>query len=113
MEHQSREQRTLHSKEQFLAKFFEAARVALMERPAKPAAHRVAGLRAVNGIKSAGIGIAVVKRKFFNNNHLNARGGLEPHFRVLFSAIFQGVSLGISIRAENYGIERKQNCSQL
>jgi acyl-CoA thioesterase FadM len=44
MEHQSREQRTLHSKEQFLAKFFEAARVALMERPAKPAAHRVAGL---------------------------------------------------------------------
>ena len=44
MEHQSREQRTLHSKEQFLGKFFEAARAALMERPAKPAAHRVAGL---------------------------------------------------------------------
>ena len=66
-----------------------------MERPAKPAAHRVAGLmrafalvtilfaahsradigRAVNGIKSAGIGIAVVKRNLFNNNNLNARGG--------------------------------------
>jgi hypothetical protein len=25
-------------------------------------------------------------------------GGLEPHFRVLFSAIFHGVSPGISIR---------------
>ena len=25
---------------------------------------------------------------------ISARGGLEPHFRVLFSAIFQGVSLG-------------------
>jgi hypothetical protein len=24
----------------------------------------------------------------------SARGGLEPHFKVLFSAIFQGVSLG-------------------
>ena len=39
-------------------------------------------------------------------------GGLEPLFRVLFSAIFHGVSLGISIRVENYGIERKENCSQ-
>src|SRR5215471_8515992 len=106
MEHQSREQRTLHSKEQFLGKFFEAARAALMERPAKPAAHRVAGLmwalrllplkliirahsradigRAVNGIKSAGNGIPV-KRKLFKNNHLNARVGLEPDFRVSFS----------------------------
>ena len=28
-------------------------------------------------------------------------GGLEPHFRILFSAIFQGVSLEISIRVEN------------
>ena len=44
---------------------------------------------------------------------LIARGGLEPGFRVLFSAIFHGVSLGISIRVENYGIERKQICSQL
>jgi excisionase family DNA binding protein len=43
----------------------------------------------------------------------SARGGLEPHFRVLFSAIFHGVSPGISIRMENYGIERKENCSQL
>ena len=39
--------------------------------------------------------------------------GLEPHFRVLFSAIFHDLSLGISIGVENYGIERKQNCSQL
>jgi hypothetical protein len=35
-------------------------------------------------------------------------GGLEPHFRVLFSAIFQGVTLGISIRVETCGSERKQ-----
>jgi hypothetical protein len=25
---------------------------------------------------------------------ISARGGLEPHFRVLLSAIFQGVTLG-------------------
>ena len=30
-------------------------------------------------------------------------GGLEPHFRVLFSAIFQGFSWGISIRVETFG----------
>ena len=46
----------------------------------------------------AGNGIPVVERKFFKNNHLkvgiSARGGLEPAFRVLFSAIFQGVTLG-------------------
>jgi hypothetical protein len=36
---------------------------------------------------------------------LCARGDLNPIFRVLFSAIFHGVSLGISIRVENYGIE--------
>jgi hypothetical protein len=50
-------------------------------------------------------------------NHLHRMallgGGLEPHFRVLFSAIFHDVSLGISITVESYGIERKQNCSQL
>jgi hypothetical protein len=40
-------------------------------------------------------------------------GGLEPRFRVLFSAIFHGVSLGISIRVETCGKERKKNCSQL
>jgi hypothetical protein len=40
-------------------------------------------------------------------------GGLEPHFRVLFSAVFQVFPCGISIRVENYGIERKENCSQL
>ena len=30
-------------------------------------------------------------------------GGLEPHFRVLFSAIFQGVPSVISIRVEICG----------
>jgi hypothetical protein len=49
--------------------------------------------RAVNGIKSAGNGIPV-KRKLFKNNHLNARGDLNPILGVLFSAIFHGVSLG-------------------
>ena len=39
-------------------------------------------------------------------------GGLEPRFRALFSAIFHGFHCGISIRVENCGIERKQNCSQ-
>jgi hypothetical protein len=38
-------------------------------------------------------------------------GGLEPAFRVLFSAIFHEFRSGISIGVENYGIERKQNCS--
>ena len=28
------------------------------------------------------------KRKLFTNNHLNARGGLEPDFRVLVSTLF-------------------------
>src|SRR5260370_16607200 len=40
-------------------------------------------------------------------------GGLEPHFRVLFSAIFHGVSPGISIRVETCGSERKQKCGKL
>jgi hypothetical protein len=35
-------------------------------------------------------------------------GGLEPHFRVLFSAIFQDLSWGISIRVENDGGGWKQ-----
>ena len=30
-------------------------------------------------------------------------GGLEPHFRVLFSAIFHGVPSEIAIRVENGG----------
>jgi hypothetical protein len=46
----------------------------------------------------AGNGIPVVERKLFKSNNLkvgiSARGGLEPHFRILFSAIFQGVTLG-------------------
>ena len=45
-----------------------------------------------------GNGIPVVNRKLLKNNYLkvgiSARGGLEPAFRVLFSAIFHGVSLG-------------------
>ena len=40
-------------------------------------------------------------------------GGLEPRFRVLFSAIFQVFPWGISIRVETGGKERKQNCSFL
>jgi hypothetical protein len=40
-------------------------------------------------------------------------GGLEPHFRVLFSAIFQGFPWGISIRVETGGSERKQKCGKL
>src|SRR5262249_32772109 len=57
-----------------------------------------------------GNGIPVVKRKFFNNNHLNLEGGLEPLFRVLFSAIFQVFSWVISIRGENRGFLWKENC---
>jgi hypothetical protein len=50
-----------------------------------------------------------------NGGDLNqcARGGLEPHFRVLFSAIFHGVSSGISIRVENGGFSRTQNCCKV
>jgi hypothetical protein len=44
---------------------------------------------------------------------ISARGGLEPHFRVLFSAIFQGFPWGISIRVETCGSERKQKCGLL
>ena len=39
-------------------------------------------------------------------------GGLEPAFRVLFSANFDVFPWGFSIRVENYGIEWKENCSQ-
>src|ERR1700730_1471287 len=42
---------------------------------------------------------------------LPARGGLEPAFRVLFSAIFHGFPSGISIRVEICGKEWNQNCS--
>ena len=38
-------------------------------------------------------------------------GGLEPAFRVLFSAIFHEFRLGISIRVEICGKEWNQNCS--
>src|SRR4029077_12814618 len=43
----------------------------------------------------------------------SARGGLEPHFRALFSAIFQVFPWGISIRVETCGSERKQKCGKL
>jgi hypothetical protein len=60
---------------------------------------------------------SILEPKSFKNKHLqdgiSARGGLEPAFRVLFSAIFRAFRSGISIMVENYGIERKQNCSQL
>ena len=51
-------------------------------------------MRVLHGGHQEGVSIVDLKRKLFNSNHLNARGGLEPAFRVLFSAIFQGVSLG-------------------
>ena len=40
-------------------------------------------------------------------------GGLEPHFRVLFSAVFHVFPRGISIRVETCGSERKQKCGEL
>jgi len=59
--------------------------------------------------------MAVVERKFFKNNHLkagiSARGGLEPAFRVLFSAVFHGFPWGISIRVAICGKDGNQNCS--
>ena len=39
--------------------------------------------------------------------------GLEPHFRVLFSAVFHGVPSEGAIRVENRGFWRKQNCCKL
>ena len=45
--------------------------------------------------------------------HAVLGGGLEPHFRVLFSAIFHGVPSEIAIRVENRGFLRKQNCCKL
>jgi len=51
----------------------------------------------------------------FKKNHLeadiSARGGLEPAFRVLFSAIFHEFRSGISIRVEIRGKEWNQNWS--
>ena len=38
-------------------------------------------------------------------------GGLEPHFRVLFSAIFHMFPSGISIGVAICGKEWNQNCS--
>jgi hypothetical protein len=40
-------------------------------------------------------------------------GGLEPLFRVLFSAIFQVFPCGISIGVENRGFLWKENCCKL
>jgi hypothetical protein len=41
--------------------------------------------------------------KALNQQGSGILGGLEPHFRVVFAAIFQGLSLGISIRVETCG----------
>ena len=44
---------------------------------------------------------------------LSARGGLEPHFRVLFSAIFQVFPWGISTRGKTVecsGSKTAANC---
>ena len=42
---------------------------------------------------------------------ISARGGLEPAFRVLFSAIFHEFRSGISIKVAICGREWNQNCS--
>ena len=39
---------------------------------------------------------------FYDSNYMLG-GGLEPHFRVLFSAVFQVFPCGISIRLEICG----------
>jgi len=61
--------------------------------------------------------VKCVYRKWWNVSHLKmalcSRGGLEPHFRVLFSAIFQVLPGRISIRVETCGSERKQMCGKL
>jgi len=61
----------------------------------------------------AGNGIPVVERKLLKNNHLkmgiSARGGLEPDFRVLFSAVFRDVSLGNFHQGRKGGFSRKQD----
>ena len=51
-------------------------------------------------------------RTVMNPNYVLG-GGLEPRFRVLFSAIFQGFSGRIPIRVETCGTGRKQNCGLL
>jgi len=56
------------------------------------------------------------ERKFLKNNYLRRDpllGGLEPHFRVLFSAVFHVFPRGISLRVETCGSERKQKCGKL
>ena len=56
-----------------------------------------------------------LEHKLFNRNHLkvgsSARGGLEPAFWVLFSAIFHEFRSEISTRVEICGKEGNQNCS--
>jgi hypothetical protein len=54
-----------------------------------------------------GMVFPVVEREFFKNNDLmvasSDRGGLEPHFRVQFSAIFQVLPWTSATRVENTG----------
>ena len=49
-------------------------------------------MRVLHGGHQEGVSIVDLKRKLFNNNHLNARGGLEPDFRVLFSTVFHPIA---------------------
>jgi hypothetical protein len=55
----------------------------------------------------------VLYRVDFRWQRPSARGGLEPHFRVLLSAIFHGFPSEFAIRVENRGIWRKQKCCKL
>ena len=82
MEHQSREQRTLHSKEQFLGKFFEAARAALMERPAKPKSviSRVRGLRRLGLVAVAVRAIDLGGKNLLNKVELKWRAEIGHRY---------------------------------
>jgi hypothetical protein len=44
---------------------------------------------------------------------ISARGGLEPHFRFCFPLFSRVLPLGISIRVETCGSERKPKCGIL
>ena len=68
------------------------------------------------GGRDSETGSSVLERKLFKNNHLKEHlcsRGLEPHFRVLFSAISKVLPRGISIRVETCRSERKQKCGKL
>jgi hypothetical protein len=52
------------------------------------------------------------RRSSFRSEDPGPNGAIVGRMKEKMS-IFHGFSLGISIRVENYGIERKENCSQL